>query len=61
MLAEVFVVVAKHISEVTWDQSPFSDDSLANKKIYPPYVYKHNKVGWQDSCRTCIGHLCCVG
>jgi hypothetical protein len=49
MPPEVFDLVAKHVSENTWDLSVFSDEALANKRIYPGHLYKHAKPGWQVS------------
>lgn len=59
-----FEAVVRFVSEVTWEGSPWSDDSLSNKRIYPGYVYKHSKPGWSDftefNTRGFLWHSMCV-
>ena len=55
MPTEVFECVAKHVSENTWEQSVFTDEALANKRIYPGSLFKFNKPGWQDVYRKRVG------
>jgi hypothetical protein len=41
------------VSELGWDNSPFSDDNLSSKKVYPGFVFRcpGNKA-WNDRGRV---------
>ena len=46
-------LILSHVSEVGWDSSAFSDDSLANKRILPGFVYIHiSDKAWSDRGRV---------
>ncbi len=43
----------RHVSECGWDQCVFTDESLANKKILPGFVFKClTAKKWNDRCRV---------
>ena len=42
-------MILGHVSDLGWDASAFSDDSLANKRIFPGFVFKHiSDKNWSE-------------
>ena len=41
-------LLTSHVSANGWAGSMFFDDSLSSKRIYPPFIFKYGKPGWND-------------
>jgi hypothetical protein len=57
MPEHVLCEVIKHTSDQGWQQCVFTDDSFANRRIYPGAVFKHSKVAWKVTDRSMHLHI----
>ena len=53
----VLSLVMEHVGTLGWQNSVFTDDCFANKRVYPGSLFKHPKISWKVSERSMRLHI----
>ena len=53
----VLSLVMEHVGALGWQNSVFTDDCFANKRVYPGSVFKHPKISWKVTERSMRLHI----
>jgi len=50
---ETLQSILKHVGDLGWDQSAWSDDNLASRKVYPKCQFSTKSKKWLPRIKTC--------